>query len=666
MKSSFSQNYFSLFLLGLLLSCRPSSIELKKLDLAIANRDFPALLNFAKNSNSELSKQAYRALYNTSGSADSLFKLVISQPSELGFFALSNAKLSASQINELKTKVNSDLKSFKKNIIQLVGAKADMSNFDWAKKEWENSIGTPLEETTAFALGKHLFTSGVPDSLMPKWIERAIAKTDEAHIRAYLYGTYRVKSNMIQQPYNSQLFDFFISNEKKLSTLSKQYFLKAIAKQSNYELLDWISAQDIKTTPVGLQIEMAKALSFYLFSKQHNDVALNLLSSPYPIVISEFFASVSPVMPWNEKVKEQILSLANQKTDRFDLLTLKAQDFAFKGFSNPITLTESDLKEAILSHPYSLNAVFKLAEFSLDANTQFSIISELWNQIPTQSKASASAQVIYLANKINQTQNTALSALFSTWLEQKDRVVLINLSEVLGNKSLSKLLDLNELLDVLNSLDPIADIEVFQAYLGFLMQQNSPKATKVLQKLAQSENKPIADNLKSAGYLGEIKPVKSNLSVPNRARLAELGDSPKWVLTTEKGEIEIKLDAIRNPFTVWLIDSLSRTNLLNNVAFHRVVTHFVIQGGDFERGDGYGGCATTIPTEASELEFERGALGMASAGTDTESGQYFIMHQWNPHLNGRYTRFGMVTKGIDVVDQISVGDIVLNSQISRN
>ncbi|NGP88555.1 peptidylprolyl isomerase [Aliifodinibius halophilus] len=146
--------------------------------------------------------------------------------------------------------------------------------------------------------------------------------------------------------------------------------------------------------------------------------------------------------------------------------------------------------------------------------------------------------------------------------------------------------------------------------------------------------------------------------MPNWQRLWELGREPVWTLKTEKGPISIKLNTLSAPATVAMIDSLSRTGAYNGVPFHRVIPNFVIQGGDIERGDGFGGPDFVIPTEASEHGFERGTVGIASGGTDTEGSQYFIMHQWKPHLNGRYTRFGKVIEGFRYIDRITVGDKV--------
>lgn len=159
-------------------------------------------------------------------------------------------------------------------------------------------------------------------------------------------------------------------------------------------------------------------------------------------------------------------------------------------------------------------------------------------------------------------------------------------------------------------------------------------------------------------------PDEQAFKIPNWDRLKAIGTRPYWHLETEKGEIVIRLDPLSAPFTVSSVDSLTRAGAYDNVAFHRVVHNFVIQGGDVGRGDGFGGPEYTIPTEPSLSSFERGAVGIASSGTDTEGSQYFVMHQWAPHLDANYTLFGTVVRGMDTVDRIQMGDIVKKASIS--
>ncbi|HQY19474.1 MAG TPA: peptidylprolyl isomerase [Ignavibacteria bacterium] len=129
------------------------------------------------------------------------------------------------------------------------------------------------------------------------------------------------------------------------------------------------------------------------------------------------------------------------------------------------------------------------------------------------------------------------------------------------------------------------------------------------------------------------------------------------VIKTNKGNIRIELFPDAAPLTVLNFLKLSEKNYFDGTIFHRVVPNFVIQGGD-PTGTGYGGPGYSIRSEFSPVDFGTGYLGMASSGKDTESSQFFITHSATPHLDGRYTVFGKVTEGLDVVDIIMIGDVV--------
>jgi peptidylprolyl isomerase len=141
-------------------------------------------------------------------------------------------------------------------------------------------------------------------------------------------------------------------------------------------------------------------------------------------------------------------------------------------------------------------------------------------------------------------------------------------------------------------------------------------------------------------------------------RLRDLGPHPLLHLETERGEVVVRLDADEAPWTVQTVATLAGAGMYDGVPFHRVVPNFVIQGGDFTDEDGTGSPGFQIGTELTRIPFLRGVIGMASSGTDTESSQYFITHSPQPHLDGGYTAFGYVLRGIDVVDRILIGDRV--------
>jgi len=89
--------------------------------------------------------------------------------------------------------------------------------------------------------------------------------------------------------------------------------------------------------------------------------------------------------------------------------------------------------------------------------------------------------------------------------------------------------------------------------------------------------------------------------------------------------------------------------------FHRIVPDFVVQGGDPD-GGGWGGPGFSIRSEWSQAKYKRGAVGIAHSGKDTGGSQFFVTLSPQPHLNGRYTIIGQVTKGMDVVDRLEVTD----------
>lgn len=145
----------------------------------------------------------------------------------------------------------------------------------------------------------------------------------------------------------------------------------------------------------------------------------------------------------------------------------------------------------------------------------------------------------------------------------------------------------------------------------------------------------------------------------------KLGDKLFATIKTNVGDIKIKLNPEFAPFTVQNFVKLGEKGFYNNTIFHRVVPNFVIQGGD-ATGSGYGGPGYSIRSEFSPQGFDAYTVGMASIGKDTEGSQFFITHSPQPHLDGKYTVFGNVVEGFDVVDKIQIGDKIESITFSSN
>ncbi len=174
----------------------------------------------------------------------------------------------------------------------------------------------------------------------------------------------------------------------------------------------------------------------------------------------------------------------------------------------------------------------------------------------------------------------------------------------------------------------------------------------------------------------KIAPKLALVPLPGR-------DFPKYThhpvveMKTSRGVMRFELFPEEAPTHVHSFLELAKRGYYDGLTFHRVVPDFVIQGGDY-RGDGNGGTTFRVPENVRELltrgeivptdslrheigarKFVRGSLGMPR-NDDLDSGgsQFFVTHRETPHLDGRYTIFGELRAGFDVLDRIEVGDTI--------
>jgi HEAT repeat protein/cyclophilin family peptidyl-prolyl cis-trans isomerase len=158
----------------------------------------------------------------------------------------------------------------------------------------------------------------------------------------------------------------------------------------------------------------------------------------------------------------------------------------------------------------------------------------------------------------------------------------------------------------------------------------------------------------------QIRPAPTTIAADVYAapRLVSPTVSTQVYLETDRGLIQIEMAILDAPLTVENFLTLARKGYFNGLTVHRVVPDFVVQDGD-PRGDGEGGPGYTIRDEFNERPYLRGTIGMAlDPWPDTGGSQYFIAHSPQPHLDAKYTVFGRVIAGMDVVDQIQQGDVI--------
>lgn len=142
----------------------------------------------------------------------------------------------------------------------------------------------------------------------------------------------------------------------------------------------------------------------------------------------------------------------------------------------------------------------------------------------------------------------------------------------------------------------------------------------------------------------------------------------KAEILTEKGTMIAELYENETPGTVENFVKLAKSGFYNALTFHRVIPDFVIQGGcPIGNGTGGPGYKIKCETSADRQYHDRGVLSMAHAGRDTGGSQFFICHSRNntSHLDGVHTCFGKVIEGLDVIDEIRAGDLILEINITE-
>ena len=180
-----------------------------------------------------------------------------------------------------------------------------------------------------------------------------------------------------------------------------------------------------------------------------------------------------------------------------------------------------------------------------------------------------------------------------------------------------------------------------------------PLVRKALAGSASKElQKSASELVEGAAETAPLWPAEQKI----REKEAKADDLPRVKLETSKGDITIELFENEAPNTVASFISLVEKGFYNGIVFHRVLPHFMAQGGD-PTGKGNGGPGYRIKDEfdrpGARMHF-RGTLSMANSGQpNTNGSQFFLTFRPTPHLNGRHTVFGRVIEGFDVLPKIT-------------
>jgi cyclophilin family peptidyl-prolyl cis-trans isomerase len=260
---------------------------------------------------------------------------------------------------------------------------------------------------------------------------------------------------------------------------------------------------------------------------------------------------------------------------------------------------------------------------------------------------------------------TDLAARINPLLGDRDVIVRATAAELIGDQPSSET-NTRTLIAALPKALQDKDLnDAALAILDALAKQKSATANDAIKSALDSSDHLIRRRavmlLKTNGvgdFSNRIGTVKTrNTELDYRRAIARMGRKVTATVVTSKGAFTIEFFPEAAPLTVDNFLQLARKGYFNGQTVPRVVPNFVIQTGD-PRGDQNGGPGYQIRCEINEAPYERGAVGMALSGKDTGGSQWFVTHSPQPHLDGGYTVFGRVVRGMDVVDNIVRGDTI--------
>ena len=257
-------------------------------------------------------------------------------------------------------------------------------------------------------------------------------------------------------------------------------------------------------------------------------------------------------------------------------------------------------------------------------------------------------------------------------LKDSDVVVRSTAAELLGEQPASES-NTRELIDALpRALADKDSDDAAMAILGALAKQKNATANDAIKTALNSSNHLIRRRavtlLKTNGvgdFSARIGTVQTrNTALDYRRAMSRIGRQVTATVVTTRGSFTIQFLPEDAPLTVDNFVQLAKRGYFNGQTIPRVVPNFVIQAGD-PRGDQNGGPGYQIRCEINEVMFERAAVGMALSGKDTGGSQWFVTHSPQQHLDGGYTVFGNVIRGMNVVDNIVRGDVIRRVIVSE-
>ena len=660
------KNMYKLFAVSLMflvvMSCNRESAyselltdDYPELYTYIFERNSDSLLTFTDNPDTYINEQAWRGLINTPvNDIDDLITRVQYSNSRVAWSALSTKDLTDDQLSRLHDLWNTRY-SMRNGISLVLGKQGNQASLDFLVRNFENFMDSDHEYETALAISRLMMEFEMRESSKKSLFRYSAIKNDPEIFRAYFYGYYRGSLELTDAEMIQTLWETYEWTDEPTI---KQYVAKILFNSDADWFFERLQVQELSSYDIQIAIELAQHSGQISWDEKLGKFYEQLLGHQNPMVnevaLQQIIGRDDKPNSFDEVITSRIIENEDKEaTVRLSGIVAISEKEKFVDLVKEL----SEENEFVLIKKFSIyKEVFEEEEL-LDLFQQYAAVENPMKAAIAISQLSAwwsdSGKSEDLRNRV---RNIALEA-----LSQNKMSVTVGALNLINSADLIEERDFERFKNLTNNYSTQAQTEVFSAVSNLMMEHFEERSESFINTLEEEGNPHLNYMLNQQGWDVEEVQKTELFHKPNWQRLGELDYEPIWVLETEKGNIKVKVDVLAAPITISAIDSLTRAGEYDGVGFHRVVPNFVIQGGDIKTAMGFGSAGFIVPTEASETEYKRGVAGMARSDIDTEGSQYFMMHQWKPHLNEGYTIIGKVIEGMETVDRIMPGDKVLKA-----
>lgn len=634
--------------------------EYPELYETLTGRKSDEILQFVSSSSREVRNYAWAALYHSDIMIDrEILELIRTADDEAGWMMIGYHEVDKAILQQvLEWWVNDEVN--RSHACMALGEIGGLQTLETLLEYQEVVTG---DQNCALAAGRIISTHDIPGGLKAEAAQLAFETNDQAIQQRLLYGFYRNASSRPEPGTTAYdtLFQGWINSGLKNNSALDQYMARILGEEAFIAVMESYNDAGLNEN-LHLAIELARESRF--LNDPLEEHIIRLLKHDSPHVVSQTLQAMERDTPYaNEILAFAEREFTGSETDsEIYIETLHL----LKRHGKSIEPYRGGMEFRISDNPYLTERVLQIYA-DIESEGEFlALIQSKIGQKNVQALHAMRALVSFWEKHgSGYPQIDRVRSVFWEGIESGFTPVisaslpLISDEDFLMDSEFSRLIAVAEMPDVSENL------QYYKNLSGAVTSRFKPQAASFIENLVEYGYRQLNDHLRGLGWdIPDVKDKKpAPFTEPDWNLLYESGTRPYWILETNRGRIEVEMNPLAAPATVSSIIKLSMAGLYDDLPFHRVVPNFVIQGGDVSDGTGVGGPGYLVPIEPSVKSFNRGMAGIASSGPDTEGSQFFFMNQWSPHLDGRYTLFGEVVNGMEVVDRIRMGDRVVSAAI---